>query len=248
MVVASNKVALVSGGSRGIGAATVLRLAGDGWDVGFCYRADESAANRVEKTAGELGARVFAMRADMAHAGDAADFVRRAEDALGPVEAVVACAGITRDRPLALMTDADWHEVLDVNLDGVFHLCRAAVLPLIRRRRGSIVTLSSVAGIHGNVAQTNYAASKAGIIGFTKALAKESGRYGVRANVVAPGLIDTDMTAKLSEQARARLLAGVPLRRFGTSEEVADLVSFLVSERAGYVTGSVFEVHGGISL
>ena len=244
----TNKVALVSGGSRGIGAATVLRLAEEGWDVAFCYRVDEFAANRVEKAAGEHGARVFAMRADMAHAGDAADFVRCAEDALGPFDAVVASAGITRDRPLALMTDADWREVMEVNLDGVFHLCRAAVLPLIRRRRGSIVTLSSVVGIHGNVAQANYAASKAGIIGFTKALAKETGRYGVRANVVAPGLIDTDMTAKLSEQARARLLAGVPLRRFGTSEEVAELVAFLVSARAGYITGSVLEVHGGISL
>jgi 3-oxoacyl-[acyl-carrier protein] reductase len=243
-----NKVAIVSGGSRGIGAATVLRLAADGWDVAFCYRADEFAANRVEKSANELGVRVFSMRADMAHAGDAADFVRRAEDALGPFDAVVACAGITRDRPLALMTDADWHEVMDVNLDGVFHLCRAALLPLIRRRRGSIVTLSSVVGIHGNPAQANYAASKAGVIGFTKALAKEAGRFGVRANTVAPGLIDTDMTAKLSEQSRARLLAGVPLRRFGTSEEVADLVSFLLSERAGYISGGVFEVHGGLSL
>ena len=244
----SNKVALVSGGSRGIGAATVVRLAEEGWDVAFCYCSDEFAAIRVEKAANELGVRVLAMRADMAHPGDAADFVLRAEDALGPFDAVVACAGITRDRPLALMTDADWHEVMDVNLDGVFHLCRAAVLPLIRRRHGSIITLSSVAGIQGNVAQANYAASKAGIIGFTKSLAKESGRYGVRANVVAPGLIDTDMTAKLSEQARARLLADVPLRRFGTANEVADLVSFLVSERASYITGSVFEVHGGIAL
>ena len=243
-----NKVALVSGGSRGIGAATVLRLAAEGWDVAFCYRADEFAANRVEKAAGEFGVRVFTTRADMAHAGDAADFVQRAEGTLGPFDAVVACAGITRDRPLALMTDADWHEVMDVNLDGVFHLCRAALLPLIRRRRGAIVTLSSVVGIHGNIAQANYAASKAGVIGFTKALAKEAGRFGVRANVVAPGLIDTDLTAKLSEQSRARLLAGVPLRRFGTSEEVADLVSFLLSERAGYLTGGVFEVHGGLSL
>ena len=242
------RVALVSGGSRGIGAATVLRLARDGWDVSFCYRSDEDAARRVEKEAGELGPRILAVRADMASAAEATGFVRRTEDELGPVHAAVCSAGITRDKPLALMADEDWHQVMDTNLDGVFHLCRAAVFPMIKRRAGTMVTLSSVSGVYGNAGQANYAAAKAGIIGLTKSLAKEVGRYGVRVNAVAPGLIETDMTAGLAAPARTRLLDAVALGRFGTAPEVADLVAFLVSDQASYITGSVLEVHGGISL
>ena len=241
-------IALVSGGSRGIGAATVLRLAEDGWDVGFCYRSDEQAALRIEKEAAELGVRALAVRADVADAAACKGFVARVEEELGPVTAAVSCAGITRDRPLALMDDADWHQVLDTNLDGVFHLCRAAVFSMMKRRTGSVVTLSSVSGVYGNAAQVNYAASKAGIIGFTKSLAKEVGRYGIRANAVAPGMIDTDMTAELPDKVRARMLDSVALRRFGTAEEVAELVAFLVSDRASYVTAAVLEVHGGIAL
>ncbi|WP_433544730.1 3-oxoacyl-ACP reductase FabG [Streptomyces sp. CA-294286] len=241
-------VALVSGGSRGIGAAVVLRLAQDGWDVGFCYRSDEEAALRIEKEATELGVRALAIRADVADAAQAKAWVTRTEDELGPLGAVVANAGVTRDRPLALMSDDDWHQVVDTGLDGVFHTCRAAVFPMLKRRTGCVVTLSSVAGIHGNAGQTNYSAAKAGVIGFTKALAKEVGAHGIRANVVAPGLIDTDMTGALSDRDRDRLLGAVALRRFGTAAEVADLVAFLVSRRASYLTGSVLEVHGGITL
>jgi len=244
----STRVAVVSGGSRGIGAATVLRLARDGWDVGFCYRSDEEAARRVEKAACELGVRVLAVRADVAAAAEAKEFVLRTEAELGPIGAAVSCAGIIRDRPLALMADEDWHQVMRTNLDGVFHLCRAVVFPMMKRRAGAIITLSSVSGVYGNATQVNYSASKAGIIGFTKALAKEVGRYGIRANSIAPGLIETDMTAALAEPVRARLLDSVALGRFGTAEEVADLAAFLVSEQATYLTGSVLEVHGGIAL
>ncbi|CAM5282137.1 3-oxoacyl-[acyl-carrier-protein] reductase [Streptomyces spiroverticillatus] len=242
------KIALVSGGSRGIGAAVVLRLAEDGWDVSFCYRSDEEAARLVEKEATERGARCLPVRADVSDPVQAKSWVARTEDELGPVSAVVANAGITRDRPLVMMSDDDWHQVMDTNLDGVFHTCRAAVFPMLKRRSGRIVTLSSVAGVHGNAGQTNYSAAKAGIIGFTKSLAKEVGPHGIRANVVAPGLIDTDMTDTLPAAARERLLSSIALRRFGTAAEVAALTAFLLSDQASYLTGTVLEAHGGLTL
>ena len=241
-------VALVSGGSRGIGAETVRRLAADGWDVGFCFQSDEQAARNVEKEAGQWGTRVLAAQADVTDAAAVRSWVAAADSELGPVAAVVSCPGITRDKLLALMADEDWHAVIGTNLDGVFNLCRAAVLPMMKRRHGRIVTMSSVSGVYGNATQANYAAAKAGIIGFTKSLAKEMGRFGVRANVVAPGLIDTDMTAVLPEKVRAKATETIALRRFGTAREVADLVTFLLSDQASYITGSVLEVHGGIAL
>ncbi|MER7848000.1 3-oxoacyl-ACP reductase FabG [Kitasatospora sp. NPDC096077] len=238
-------IALVSGGSRGIGRAVVLRLARDGYDVAFCYRADAEAAERLVEEAGGTGRRITATRCDVADAAEVRDWYARTERELGPVDAAVTSAGITRDRPVILMPETDWDPVLRTNLDGVYHVCRAAAFAMSKRRSGVIVNLSSVSGIYGNVGQANYAASKAGIIGFTKSLAKECGPRGVRANVVAPGLIATDMVGDMSEAALARMLGNVALGRVGKPEEVADLVSFLLSDRAAYISGSVFEIHGG---
>jgi 3-oxoacyl-[acyl-carrier protein] reductase len=244
----TNRVALVSGGSRGIGRATVLRLASEGYDVSFCYRSDETAAQLLEKEAGESGARVLAVRADVADAGAVRAWVATTVETLGVPDVAVTAAGITRDNPLVLMDDADWHSVLDTNLDGVYHVCRAVAFQMMKNRAGRIVNISSVAGIYGNATQTNYSASKAGIIGFSRALAKETGRYGITVNVVAPGFIETDMTAGLSEPLRKKALASIPLRRLGTAGEVADLVAYLAGDRAGYITGSVFQIDGGITI
>ncbi|HSZ41110.1 MAG TPA: 3-oxoacyl-[acyl-carrier-protein] reductase [Trebonia sp.] len=242
------RIALISGGSRGIGRASALRLARDGFDISFCYRSAEGAADEVAKEIAALGRRVLPVQADVSRASQTRAWVARTEQELGPVDVVVASAGITRDRPLVLMTDEDWEDVMRTNVGGVFHLCRAAVHGMMKRRSGAILTISSVAGVYGNPAQSNYASAKAGIIGFTRSLAKEVGRYGIRANAVAPGLISTDMTGELSEKVLSRLTEAIALRRFGRPEEVADLVAFLASDSATYITGSVIEIHGGIAI
>lgn len=239
--------ALVTGASRGIGRGIAVRLAEEGYDVAFCFRSGKEAADETRQAVEEAGARCFHGRCDVTDLADVREFVGGAEAALGPVEVLVNNAGIVRDNPLVLMPPEDWNEVIGTNLTGTFNFSHCVAFGLMKRGRGTIVNVSSVAGVYGNATQTNYAASKAGVNILTRSLARELGPYGIRVNAVAPGFVETDMTDRLSEKVRKRALEMIPLRGFGEVSQVADLVSFLVSEKSSYITGQVIQVDGGFS-
>jgi len=233
------KLALVTGASRGIGRAIAAELASAGASVVVGYR---SGAEEAEALAAEIGGR--AVQADVADPEQAARLVEEA----GDLDILVNNAGLTRDGLILRMSDEDWRTVLDTNLSGVFHTCRAAARGMMKKRAGSIVNLTSVVGIHGNAGQTNYAASKAGIVGFTKSLAKEMASRGVRANAVAPGYIQTALTEVLPDEVQQAILDNTPLTRLGTPEDVAGAVRFLCSDEASFVTGEVLLVDGGLGM
>jgi 3-oxoacyl-[acyl-carrier protein] reductase len=233
------KRALVTGASKGIGRAIAQELASAGATVVVGYR---SGQDEAEQLAAEIGGE--AVQADVSSAEDAKRLVHEA----GDIDVLVNNAGLTRDGLLARMSDDDWRTVIDTNLSSVFYTCRAVTRPMMKKRGGSIVNISSVVGVHGNWGQTNYAASKAGIIGFTKSLARELGSRNIRANVVAPGYVKTQLTDVLPEEATAAMIGNTPLGRVAEPQEIAGAVRFLASDDASFITGEVLLVDGGLGM
>lgn len=242
-----SKKIIVTGGSRGLGKALVQTLTREGHQVAFNYHSNKDAAQALVEEAEGNGGKAFAFGADVADFAQAEAFINQAREAMGDVDALVNNAGITRDKSLFLMSKEDWDSVIDTNLSGFFNTTRPLITYFMKNKKGCIVNMTSVSGSVGIAGQTNYCASKAGIIGMTRALAKEVGRMGIPVNCVAPGFIETDMTAKLGEKHLEEVKKMIPMRRLGLASEVADLVSFLVSDKARYITGQVFTIDGGLT-
>lgn len=242
------KTAIVTGGSRGLGRAVCLELAAGGANVVLCYAGNEAAAQETVRAVEALGAKALAVRCDVADAARVDELVKAAMEAFRRIDILVNNAGITRDNLLMRMSEADFDAVIAANLKGAFLCMKAVSRLMLKQRYGRIVNLSSVVGLRGNAGQVNYAASKAGVIGMTKSLAKELASRGVTVNAVAPGFIETDMTAALPEAARTAAQNGIPMSRLGAPEDVAKAVGFLASDDAAYITGQVLAVDGGMAM
>ena len=242
------QTAIVTGGSRGIGRAVAVRLAKDRMNLVINYRGNSAAAEETERLCRELGAEVLLVQGDVSRAEDCEKLAAQAKEAFGRVDVLVNNAGITRDGLLARMTEEDFRAVLDVNLVGPWNMMKAVNRIMMKQRYGRIVNLSSVTGLMGNMGQTNYAAAKAGILGMTKSYAREVAGRGITVNAVAPGFIDTDMTEAMPEGAKDKIITGIPMGRTGKPEDVAEAVAFLASEQAGYITGEVLRVDGGMAM
>ncbi|MCP4440491.1 MAG: 3-oxoacyl-[acyl-carrier-protein] reductase [Aureispira sp.] len=246
MKLLENKVALITGGSRGIGAAIVQKLAEQGANVAFTYRSSTEQANAVVESASKHGTTVKAYASDASSFEQTQELIKQVSADFGQIDVLVNNAGITRDNLLLRMSETQWDEVMNTNLKSLFNFTKGIMRPMLRARGGSIINITSIVGIKGNPGQSNYAASKAGIIGFTKSIAHEMGSRNIRCNAIAPGFIATDMTDELDEELKNKMVEATALRRFGNSEEIANVVLFLASDLSSYVTGETLTVSGGM--
>lgn len=242
------RAAIVTGGSRGIGRAIVKELAARGAAVAFSYSRNQEMADQLIAEIEAAGGRARGYQADVVDTKAAEKMVKAVKAEFGSVDYLVNNAGITRDKLMMMMSEDDWDAVIDTNLKGVFNVTKPAVAIMVRQRRGAILNISSISGVVGMAGQTNYSASKAGLIGFTKALAKEIARRNVTVNALALGLIETDMTAGLAEEYRKNMTEQIPLGRYGSVEEVAQITAFLLSDAARYITGQVIQADGGLAI
>lgn len=243
-----NKVALITGAARGIGKEVAKKFAKNGYNVVINYVSSKTDTEKLKKEFEDLGVKVLLVKADVSNQEEAEDLVNQTINTFGKIDVLVNNAGITKDNLLMRMSEDDFEKVININLKGTFLVTKYAIKYMMKKRCGSIVNLASVVGVAGNAGQCNYAASKAGIIGFTKSIAKELASRNIRANAVAPGFIKTDMTEVLSDSVKENINSKIPLKRMGTAEEVANLVYFLSSEQSSYITGQVINVDGGMVM
>lgn len=244
----NNKISLVTGGTRGIGREVALALAKEGSDVAISYTSNEELALNIVEEIKNLGVNSIAVEANVANNDDVVNMIKTVEEKLGTIDILVNNAGITKDNILIKMSEEDWDSVLDVNLKGVFLCSKAIARAMMKKRYGKIINISSVVGINGNPGQSNYSASKAGVIGFTKSIAKELASRGIRINAIAPGFIETDMTNALKDEIKNEMMKNIPLNSFGQPKDIAHLALFLASEKSDYITGEVIKVDGGMGI
>jgi 3-oxoacyl-[acyl-carrier protein] reductase len=244
----SDRVAIVTGGTRGIGRAIVLALCSAGADCAFTFAHNGSLADALAREVRDIGRRALPLQLDVRDFDGARGLVEKVKENFGRLDILINNAGITRDKSLMMMSREEWTSVIETDLTGVFNTTRACIVTFLKQKSGKVVNISSSSGIHPLPGQVNYAAAKAGVIGFTRSLAKEVAPYNIRVNAVAPGFIETDMTAELQEKYRKKLNELIPLGRFGTPEEVARVVLFLVGEESAFITGEVIQIDGGLGI